>query len=122
MWKRKSPRYSLLLLALCVETIAVHAQSREATAILEETAQAMGGLQALRALKNQVLESLGQQFEPEQALRPGGQPRHVADFRYTLTREITKPRVRLEWSGTTLYPREGPVRYLEVIDGDDGLL
>lgn len=122
MCKRKSLGVGLLFMALCVEPIALHAQSKEATAVLEETARAMGGLRALRALKNQVLESLGQQFEPEQALRPGGQPRHVADFRYTLTREIARPRVRLEWSGRTFYPREGPVRYLEVIDGDDGLL
>ena len=122
MWTHKSIPTGLLLLILGVATIPTHAQSGEATAILEETARAMGGLQALRALTNQVLEVSGQQFEPEQALRPGGQARHVADFRYTLTREIASSRVRLEWNGRTFYPRENPVRYLEIIDGNDGLL
>ena len=122
MWTRTSLRFSLLLWVLGVPTIPAQAQSGEATAILEETARAMGGLQALRTLSNQVLESSGQQFDPEQALRPRGQARHVADFRYTLTREIASPRVRLEWNGRTVYPREGPVRYLEIIDGNVGLL
>ncbi len=122
MRTHKSLCFSLLLLVLGVATIRPQAQSGEATAILEETARAMGGLQALRGLTNQVLEGSGQQFEPEQALRPRGQARHVADFRYTLTREIASPRVRLEWNGRTFYPREGPVRYLEIIDGDVGLL
>ena len=122
MWTHKSLRFSLLLLVLGVATVPARAQSREATALLEETARAMGGLQALRALTNQVLEGSGQQFEPEQALRPQGEARQVSDFRYTLTREIGSRRVRLEWNGRTVYPREGPVRYLEIIDGDVGLL
>ena len=109
MWTYTSLRFSLLLLVLGVSTVPAQAQSGEATALLEETARAMGGLQALRGLTNQVLEGSGQQFEPEQALRPRGQARHVADFRYTLTREIAGPRVRLEWSGKTLYPRKAPV-------------
>ena len=122
MWTRKFIRFSLLLLVLSVANIPALAQNGEATAMLEETAHAMGGVEALHALINQVLEGSGQQFEPEQALRPGGQARRVADFRYTLTREIASPRLRLEWNGRTIYPREVPVRYIEIIDGDYGLL
>lgn len=122
MWKQSFVTLTLLLPLLGAEGIPVQAQGKEAKTLLEETARAMGGLTALRALKNQVVESEGQQFEPEQALRPGGQPRHVADFRYTLTREIARPRLRLEWDGKTFYPREAPVRYIEIIDGDVGLL
>ncbi len=122
MWKQSVLTVSLLLPLLSAEGISVQAQSKDARTLVAETAQAMGGLTALRALKKQVIESEGQQFEPEQALRRGGQPRHVADFRYTLTREMTKPRLRLEWNGKTFYPREAPSRYIEVIDGSAGLL
>ena len=89
---------------------------------LEESAQAMGGLQTLRGLTNQVLEVTGQQFEPEQGMRPGGEARHVADFRYTLTRQSAEPRLRLEWNARMLYPRQGAVQFLEIIDGEHGLL
>ncbi len=122
MWIRLLLMLSLLSSLLFAERSSVHAQNNGTGAILEETAQAMGGLKTLHALKNQVVESEGQQFEPEQALRPGGQPRHVADYRLRLTRDITKPRLRLEWDGKTFYPRESPVRYLEIVDGDVGML
>jgi glyoxylase-like metal-dependent hydrolase (beta-lactamase superfamily II) len=122
MRKRKLLLFGLLLTLFAEESNSVQAQSKDTKTILEEAGQAMGGLQRLRALKNQVVESEGQQFEPEQALRPGGQSRHVADFRYKLTREIGKPRLLLEWEGRTLYPRESPVRYLEIVDGGLGLL
>ena len=65
MWTRKLIRFSLLLLVLSVANIPALAQNGEATAILEETAHAMGGVEALHALINQVLEGSGQQFEPE---------------------------------------------------------
>jgi len=122
MCKQRVLTFVLLLSLLWAEGILVQAQGKEAKTLLQETARAMGGLKALRALKNQVVESEGQQFEPEQALRPGGQPRHVADFRYKATREIAEPRLRLEWNGKTFYPRDVPVRYLDIIDGDVGLL
>jgi hypothetical protein len=122
MWMRAITRYSLVLLCLASAVAPAWAQSEEARAILEESAQAMGGMNALRELTNQVVEVSGQQFEPEQGLRPGGNTRHVADFRYTLTREIAAPRIRLEWNATTAYPRDGTVQFLEIIDGEYGLL
>ncbi len=114
--------FSLALLALGALSIPAHAQRDDATAILEESAQAMGGLQTLRGLTNQVLEVTGQQFEPEQGMRPGGEARHVADFRYTLTRQSAEPRLRLEWNARMFYPRQGAVQFLEIIDGEVGLL
>lgn len=122
MTKRSLLTPALVLVFLAAGKVPVQAQGADARALLREAAQAMGGVKAVRALKTQVVVSEGQQFEPEQAMRPGGQARHVGDFRYTLTREIAKPRLRLDWEGKTFYPREGPVRYLEIIDGDVGLL
>jgi hypothetical protein len=110
------------LLCLASTVAPAWAQSEESRTILEESAQAMGGLNALRGLTNQVVEVSGQQFEPEQGLRPGGEARHVADFRYTLIREMAAPRMRLEWNATTFYPRDGAVQFLEIIDGEYGLL
>ena len=122
MWIHKFIRCSLALLALCVASIPAQAQRDEATAILEESAQAMGGLQALRGLTTEVLEGSVQQFEPEQGLRSGGAARHVADFRYTLTRQSDEPRLRLEWNARVFYPRQGAVQFIEIIDGEHGLL
>ena len=115
--------FLLVVLFLLLAGLAgVHAQSPNARALLEESANAMGGLKALRAVKNQVVVSAGHQFEPEQSLVPDGPARHVAEFRYKLLREPANRRLRLEWNGQRFYPRENPVRYIEVIDGSKGFI
>ncbi len=106
---QRIPLIVILLLTFLTGQSCVQTGSREAQDLLEETAVAMGGMDAVRALRSQVIVSEGKQYEPEQALRPGGPTRTVAEFRYRLLRDLTGPRVRLEWSGQRLYPRQGPV-------------
>ena len=119
---QRIPLIVILLSIFLTGQSCVQTGSREARDLLEEAAVAMGGMDAVRALRSQVIVSEGKQYEPEQALRPGGHTRTVAEFRYRLLRDLTGPRVRLEWSGQRLYPRQGPVNYLEIIDGEVGLL
>jgi glyoxylase-like metal-dependent hydrolase (beta-lactamase superfamily II) len=81
----------------------------------------MGGAPALRSLKNQVVESEGKQFDASPKLA-GGSSKHTSSFRYTLSRDLAQPRMRLEWDGRTLSPRDEALRYIEVIDGSVGFL
>ena len=121
---RKNHVFLILLFLFFVsgQTDLLHAQPSGAKALVEEAAKAMGGLPALRALKNQVIESEGKQFEhasPRQPLGPGGQ---ISTFRYILTRDLSQPRLRLEWDGTLSSRSNEPLRWVEVIDGSVGLL
>jgi glyoxylase-like metal-dependent hydrolase (beta-lactamase superfamily II) len=111
----------LSLFLLLAGTFPVQAQSN-AKALLDEAAKAMGGAQALRSIKNEVVESAGKQFEHAQAKKPGGPGRQTTEFRYTLTRDLSQPRLRLEWDARTIYPREDSLKYMEIIDGSAGLL
>src|SRR4249920_4150507 len=77
-----------------------HAQSP--AALLQQSANAMGGLTALRALKTQVIESEGKQFDSSSTPQPLGPTRQITTFRYTLTRDLTQPRLRLQWEGQSL--------------------
>jgi hypothetical protein len=70
MSKRIFSVLSLVLVFLMAETVPAQAQSSDAKALLEEAAKAMGGMQALRSLKNEVVESEGKQFEHAQAKQP----------------------------------------------------
>jgi glyoxylase-like metal-dependent hydrolase (beta-lactamase superfamily II) len=114
----------VLLLALFISSIhaaPLYAQSTGAKALLEEAAKAMGGLQALKALKNQVIESEGKQFDSSSTPRPGGPTREISAFHTTLTRDLTQPRLKLQWDAKN--PGERPaVPWVEVIDGSVGLL
>ena len=111
----------IIVFFLLIGTVPAQTQSSDAKALLEAAAKAMGGIQALRSLKNQVVESEGKQFDSSSTPRPGGATRQITSFRYTLTRDVTQPRVKLEWDGQSLGRNEA-VRWIEVIDGSVGLL
>ena len=84
---------SLAILYWIAGTIPAQAQSSDARTLLQEAAKAMGGAPALRALKNQVVESEGKQFDHTSTKRPGAPSQQVAVFRSTLTRDLTQPRI-----------------------------
>ena len=110
--------FQVLLFGITVSS-AAHAQS--AQALVSEAAKAMGGTAALRALKSQVTESEGKQFNSSLSPQPSEAVRQISSFRYTLTRDLTQARVRLDWDGRNS-ARNETVRFVEVIDGSVGLL
>ena len=107
-----------LVIALVVAQAPGHAQS---PAALLQSANAMGGPTALRALKTQVIESAGKQFDSSSTPQPLGPTRQITTFRYTLTRDFTQPRLRLQWEGQSLGSNQA-VRFVETIDGSIGML
>ena len=108
-----------ILMVLLLGPAAVQAQS--AQALIEQAANAMGGMNELRALKNEIVESEGKQFDSSSTPQPLGPTRQISTFRYSLTRDLTQPRLRLEWDGRNTVRNEA-IRYSEVIDGNVGLL
>ncbi|HEU4341198.1 MAG TPA: hypothetical protein VFU31_06480, partial [Candidatus Binatia bacterium] len=109
-----------LLIVLAAAPMPGQAQA-PAAALLQQTAKAMGGLTALRALKTQVIESEGKQFDSSSTPQPLGPTRQITTFRYTLTRDLTQPRLRLQWEAQTLASKQ-TVRFVETIDGSTGML
>jgi len=113
-----------LVLAALVIVIAVAqapGQAQSPSGILQQSANAMGGPAALRALKTQVIESEGKQFDSSSTPQPLGPTRQITTFRYTLTRDLTRPRLRLEWEAQSLASKQ-TVRFVEIIDGSSGML
>jgi glyoxylase-like metal-dependent hydrolase (beta-lactamase superfamily II) len=97
------------------------ARAQSAQALIEQAAKAMGGMKALRALRNEMIESEGKQYDSSSTPQPLGPTRQISNFHYTLTRDLIQPRLRLDWDGRNS-ARNEPIRYLEVIDGNVGLL
>ena len=108
-----------LVIMFAAEQVPSHAQSP--AALLQQSANAMGGPTALRALKSQVIESEGKQFDSSSTPQPLGPTRQITAFRYTLTRDLTRPRLRLEWEAQSLGSNQ-TVRFVEIIDGSSGML
>jgi glyoxylase-like metal-dependent hydrolase (beta-lactamase superfamily II) len=105
---------------LLVITPSQSAYAHTAHTLINDAAKAMGGTPALRALKNQVVESEGKYFDSAFPLRvnPG---RQISSFRYTLTRDLVTPRMKLEWDGRQI-TRNEDIRFVEIIDGMAGSL
>jgi hypothetical protein len=79
-----------VFIVLAVAQARGYAQS-SAAALLQQSANAIGGLTALRALKIQVIESEGKQFDSSSTPQPLGPTRQITTFRYTLTHDLTRP-------------------------------
>jgi glyoxylase-like metal-dependent hydrolase (beta-lactamase superfamily II) len=109
-----------LVIVLAVAQAPGYAQS-PAPALLQQSANAMGGLPALRALKTQVIESEGKQFDSSSTPQPLGPTRQITTFCYTLTRDLTQPRLRLQWEAQSSGSNQ-TVHFVETIDGSTGML
>ena len=91
-------------------------------ALVEEAAAAMGGWAALDAVKSQEILIGGSDWEPMQAVEPGGEPRSINTFGQSLVVDFEKNRVRLTFDAIRVYPNRLPVKFAEVLDGDAGML
>jgi glyoxylase-like metal-dependent hydrolase (beta-lactamase superfamily II) len=83
---------------------------------------AIGGREALLGLKSQRIVSHGENFEPDQAVQPGGEPRKVATFTCTLLRDLITGKVRYEWHRDIPPPFSTMWKYTEIINADEGVI
>ncbi len=113
-------RYVLAFILVLAFSPQGFARAQSAQTLINDAAKAMGGMAALRALKSEVVEAEGKQFDAVFPLqfKPG---RQISSFRYTLTRDLSQPRMKLEWEARQLNRNE-EIRFIEVIDGTVGLL
>lgn len=110
-------RFSIILFAI---TASGSAEGQTAHSLINHAAKAMGGMAALQALKNQLVEVEGKQFDAVFPLQ-GKSGRQITSFRYTLTRDLVAPRMKLEWDARQL-SRNDDIHFAEIIDGNVGVL
>src|SRR5687767_7161782 len=101
-----SIRLALLSLATVLAVTQTPAHAQSPATVLQQSANAMGGMTALRALKNQVIESEGKQFDSSSTAQPLGPTRQITTFRYTCTRDLARPRLRLQWEAQSLASKQ----------------
>ena len=97
--------------------------AQPAQVYIDSAVLAMGGRDALLAIKSQQIVSHGESFEPEQTVQPGAEePRKVANFTCTLLRDLNTGKVRYEWQRETIYPFALTWKYVEILNGDEGAI
>ena len=91
-------------------------------ALIDEVATAMGGWAVLDSVKSQEIITGGTDVEPLQAVEPTGQPRVINQFGQSILADFEKNRMRLSFDAVREYPARQPVKFVEVMDGDAGML
>jgi glyoxylase-like metal-dependent hydrolase (beta-lactamase superfamily II) len=116
-------RFYVVTVSFLALSIPVRVWAQPAQVYLDSAVLAMGGSEALLAIKSQRIVSHGESFEPEQTVQPGAEvPRKVSTFTCTLLRDLNSGKVRYEWQRQSLYPFTLTWKYTEIINGDEGVI
>jgi glyoxylase-like metal-dependent hydrolase (beta-lactamase superfamily II) len=110
----------LLLLSGCASAPPTGPDA--ARALIDESAAALGGWAALDGVKSQELITIGGDLEPLQSVEPNGEARVVNRFSQNVIADFEKGRMRLSFDAIREYPNTLPVKFVEVINGDSGML
>src|SRR5437667_9020532 len=110
----------LMLLSAC--SSAPPTGPDAARALIEQSAAAMGGWAAMDAVKSQEIITAGGDLEPLQAVKPDGEPRVINRFSQGIIVDFEKKQMRITFDGIREYPNTQPVKFVEVIEGDAGML
>src|SRR5689334_18256804 len=112
-----------LLMVLSACSSAPPTGPAAAKALIDESAKSMGGWAMLDSIKSQEIVTGGTDVEPLQAMEPSGQPpRLINNFGQTIMVDYEKNRMRLSFDAIREYPARNPLKFVEVIDGDAGML
>jgi hypothetical protein len=113
--KRHLALAAALLLALAMGQTAPARAEDQAIERVKEAVDALGGAEALRALKGVAIKAEGKHWEPEQSLVPDGEPRLTDEFAYTVTWDLAQGMARTDWDRMIKYPAATHEVYSEIV-------
>ncbi len=118
-------RYAIVFLAMmCLASCssAPPTGADAGKALVDASATAMGGWDNINAIKTEELLTGGADWEPMQSVEPKGEPRLVDNFGQSILVDLQTNKLRLAHDGKRTYPTPAPVKFIEVIDGNVGML
>jgi hypothetical protein len=109
-------KYALLLSAALLMAFG---QARPASAqspldLVKQSVEAMGGADALRAIKSQVAKGEAKHWEPGQSYSVTGESLFIGDSQFTTTADFTTGLNRTDWDRDMKDPGLGRVKYSEI--------
>ena len=112
-------RYAFMLpAALIVATGLVAPASAQSPAdLVKQSVEALGGADALRAIKTLVLKADAKHWEPGQSNSVNGESRFLGDSKLTISVDYANPAgalVRYDWDRDMKYPAVDKLKYSEI--------
>ena len=88
--------------------------------LIDRALVALGGADALRALRSASLKGTVKHWEPEQSHAPGGEARFAAESSFDTTLDFVNRRARIDWEKKFAYPAPRTFKFSEVVTPDAG--
>src|SRR5215510_12158168 len=104
----------LLGVGVCVTTPS------SAQDLINGALTALGGADALTQVKTLVVKGTVRQWEPEQSLVAGGEPRHAVDATFEMTGDFTSHAIRVDWVKNFVYPSPRTFQFSEMVTPEAG--
>ena len=109
----------IVVLLLCIAPL-LGSGSVLGNADVDRAVQALGGRDALAAVRSVQIRGTVKHWEPDQSVVPGGEKRFAGESGFTLTRDFASGAVRIDWQRRLAYPAAREYRFSEVMVGDKG--
>src|SRR5262245_21989181 len=106
--RRKRMKFVLSISAPLLLALTQLQPASAQTDLVNDAVKALGGADALRALNGVAVTGEAKLYEPGQSKVAGGEPKHVEDVTFTVTRDLAKGMARTEWDRDHKYPDPAP--------------
>src|SRR5262245_50075364 len=117
-------RYALLLsAALCVavgQTQPAAAQGTAPADLVKQAVDALGGADAIRAIKTATVKGEAKHWEPGQSNSVNGESRFLGDSTFTVSADIASGIARVDWERDMKYPAVEKAKYSEIMTATYG--
>ena len=108
------------MLATLAAPIAARAQSTSPVDAVNQAVGAIGGADALRAMKSLTFKADAQFWEPQQSYVADGEPRLIGDSKITFTWKNDNDTSRTDWERKFEYPFVEEKKYSEIVTSKYG--
>ncbi len=116
-------KFALSITAALLLALSQPASAQRSDNLVSDAVKALGGADALRGLKAVTITGEAKYFEPGQAKVAGGEPKHVEDVTFTITRDLAGGRARTQWDRDHKYPDPTmKIKYTETVMPNGGFV
>ena len=109
-------KYALMISAALLMAVGQGrpASAQSPTDLVKQAVDALGGADALRAVKTLVTKADAKHWEPGQSNSVNGESRFLGDSTLTTVVDYATPSVRFDWDRDMKYPAVEKLKYSEI--------
>jgi glyoxylase-like metal-dependent hydrolase (beta-lactamase superfamily II) len=109
-----------MLLAVLLVVVACATTQPRGQDLVNRAVQALGGADALGAVKTLEMKGTVRHWEPEQSMAPGGEMRFACESQFTAVSDVASRSTRIDWVRDFAYPAPRKFTFSEVVTPDAG--